>query len=417
MIKKFYSKRNRPGWKYDARLKRYYSWGFDIRLGYGRRKREPGFSSRADAESAVAQLRSRQKEIRYGFVAPKEVPTLREVCDRKLDLIVNSREKVRATRVLQTLCDELPELRRITELETAHLQRFVERRKGDGLSASSINRELNIVSAALHVGPVHFAGLKNWTIPRLPRPKQRKRGRERVITAAEATRVLTWLYAPRREGERERQVKERRTVGHVLQTALLGSARKGELCKIRWSQVDWQAGVIQIIGTKTENVSEQTSRYLKITPTLEAILRERLAMTKGEYVFTRAGGEVTYYYQILAEACRAAGVLYGKSTAGGFVTHDARHTAITRMLQDGRDLATIGSITGQSDRTMILHYGHASTESRDRAMDALENFAGNEALGLRLDTVDEEADFSKGFEEFWCRRSDSNRHEFDLARF
>jgi hypothetical protein len=66
---------------------------------------------------------------------------------------------------------------------------------------------------------------------------------------------------------------------------------------------------------------------------------------------------------------------------------------------------------------MILHYGHASTESRDRAMDALENFAANAALGRRLDTVVDGADFSEGFEECWCRRSDSNRHEFDLARF
>ena len=31
-------------------------------------------------------------------------------------------------------------------------------------------------------------------------------------------------------------------------------------------------------------------------------------------------------------------------------------------------------------------------------MDAIENFANNEALGLRLDTVDEEGDFSEGIE-------------------
>lgn len=57
------------------------------------------------------------------------------------------------------------------------------------------------------------------------------------------------------------------------------------------------------------------------------------------------------------------------------------------MLQGGQDLATIGSITGQSDRTMILHYGHASQESRDRAMTVLDDFAGTQALGLRLDSV------------------------------
>lgn len=61
------------------------------------------------------------------------------------------------------------------------------------------------------------------------------------------------------------------------------------------------------------------------------------------------------------------------------------------MLQSGRDLATIGSITGHTDKSLILHYGHASTESKDQAMDVLERFAGNETLGLGLDTVSKDA--------------------------
>ena len=102
---------------------------------------------------------------------------------------------------------------------------------------------------------------------------------------------------------------------------------------------------------------------------------------------SRAGGEVTHYYRIIREACEAVGVSYGRDAAGGFVTHDARHTAVTRMLQAGRDLATIGSITGHADKTLILHYEDASTESRDRAMDGLDSFAGNQNLGLGLDPV------------------------------
>jgi integrase len=125
-------------------------------------------------------------------------------------------------------------------------------------------------------------------------------------------------------------------------------------------------------------------RYLKITNTLAEILNERKARSVGDFVFTQAGGEVTHYYEILTEACRVTGVPYGRARAGGLVTHDARHTAVTRMLQAGQDLATIGSITGQSDRTMILHYGHASQESRDRAMTVLDDFAGTQALGLRF---------------------------------
>ncbi len=58
---------------------------------------------------------------------------------------------------------------------------------------------------------------------------------------------------------------------------------------------------------------------------------------------------------------------------------------------DRREERWIGSITGHTDKTLILHYGHASTESRDQAMDVLERFAGNEGLSLDLDTVERDA--------------------------
>lgn len=54
-------------------------------------------------------------------------------------------------------------------------------------------------------------------------------------------------------------------------------------------------------------------------------------------------------------------------------------------------MATIGTITGLTDKSLILHYGHASTESKDQAMDVLEKFAGNETLGLGLDTISKDA--------------------------
>ena len=237
-----------------------------------------------------------------------------------------------------------------------------------------------------HVAVIHFNSLSNWAVPKIPRPRYPKRRRERVITVEEATKVLTWLYASQRKDETEFYARNRRNVGHVFSFALLTGARKGELCKLLWSQIDWHARMVQVVGTKTENRSAQTVRYLKMTETMGAILRERQSLSKGDHVFTRNGGEVTHYYEILRAACHAVGVPYGRAIATGFTTHDARHTAVTRMLQAGIDLATIGSVTGHADRTLILHYGHASAESRGKAVSVLEDFAGREALGLRLDT-------------------------------
>src|SRR6185369_6247813 len=252
----------------------------------------------------------------------------------------------------------------------------------------SVNRELNSIGGALTLARAQFPALENWTPPKLPKMQERKSRRERVIRAEEITKLLTYLYRPQEENESRIRYMNRRTVGQVFQFANLTGARKGELCKLRWDQVDWEAGVIQIIGTKTENRSQQTVRYLAIIPTLAAILHEREAIP-GDYVFTRAGGEVTHYYEIMKYACAELGLRYGKKTLGGFVTHDGRHTAVTRMLQAGIDLSTISSITGQGDKTMVLRYGHATTESKNVAMESLENFAGNINLRLGSDSVDE----------------------------
>lgn len=383
MIKKYLSNRNRPGWRWDSRLKKYYSWGFDMWLASGKRKRETGFLNRSDVEAAVARIRQLEKEMKYGYVIPMEAPTLEEACEKKLSLTPNRHEYVRAKRVFGVLC-RVAQVKRITELKTEHIQRFVDLRWKE-VKPQSVDREMKCISAMLRESVVQFPALTDWVVPRMPRLKYSKRRRDRVITAHEVTKVLTWLYTPQ-EGETARRTANRRNVGHVFRVAFLTGARKGELCKLRWSQVDWQAGIVQVIGTKTENRSEQTTRPLAIDRALEAILRERLAFGH-EFVFSRKGREVTDYYEIMREACEACGVTYGKGVIGGFVTHDARHTAVTRMLQAGVDLATIGSITGHGDATMILRYGHATTESQKRAMSVLENFAGIDALGDGLETV------------------------------
>jgi integrase len=108
------------------------------------------------------------------------------------------------------------------------------------------------------------------------------------------------------------------------------------------------------------------------------ILLERKEISRWEYVFCRTGNSITDYHKILSEAAEQCGITYGKFKRGGFITHDARHTAVTRMLQAGVDLSTIGSITGHSDANLILHYSHATRESRKQAVTILEDFVTGE---------------------------------------
>ena len=100
-------------------------------------------------------------------------------------------------------------------------------------------------------------------------------------------------------------------------------------------------------------------RYLELTPAMREIFeRQKEIDDFGEFVFCKTGNSITDHYLHFKAVRESSGIKYGGKTKGGLVTHDARHTAITKMLQAGIDLSTIGLISGHSDSHLILHYAH-----------------------------------------------------------
>jgi integrase len=379
MIKKFYSKRVKKHWKWDAKKKEFWSWGYDIRLASGRRVREPGFMTEADAVAAVGVIRRAEKDRQFGFIPESAKPRLSELIDRRVESLKSKREKTRSRRVLDDFASLLPAGIKVTDVTTAHARLYVEKRERDGLLPQSIDRELNIIAATLNGAETFYPALAQWIPPKMPRPKKSRGRRERVITDEEKRQVLGYMLAPQRDGEKWTKARARRRFGLQLQFALLTGMRRGELDRIRKDEIDWEAGVLKIVGRKTQTVSNPT-RYLRLTKTMAAILREASARSKTEYVFTRSGITPWKFYKFVREACEECGINYGRFVAGGFVPHDARHTATTRMIQAGLDLATIQSVTGHADKTMVLYYSHATPESKARASEVLEAYAGDGAL-------------------------------------
>ena len=378
MIKKFYSKREeKPGWRRDPETGQFWSWGFDIWLRDPvKRVREAGFQTRGDAEAAVGRIRQLEKEEKYGFITSGSAPMLSELIEKRLATIRNPRERMRSTRILGDLAAVLPPKMKVTELKPAHLQLFVDRRLADGIKPQSVNRELNSVVACLNAARTLFARLDQWVPPRTPRPKAPKGRRERVITADEVERLLGHLLAPRQEDEREAAARARRDVGLIVRFALLTGLRHGEINRLRWEHLDGSRS-LKVVGTKTEMVANPTRYITPLTPTMLEIIAERRRRSSSPFIFSRSGGMLPEFYQIIRRACEACGITWGRDAEGGFVLHDARHTATTQLLQAGLDLATIQAITGHSDKTMVLYYSHATPASRERAAAALEAYAGD----------------------------------------
>lgn len=372
-IKKFYSNKAKPGWRWDEKTKKFSSWGYDVRFEDGSRRRENGFASKQLAENAVARIRISEKEGKYDLTR-REFPLVSEVLEKRIPRIESKKERIRAVTILNRWLAMLPANLKINELAQSHIRLYINARITE-VKAVSVNREITVIGSALHSAYIDFPELETWTCPRIPRPKVERSRRERLITQEEIMKVLTELFAPRKTDETERDFNRRRIVGQVFQMALLTGARVGEITALRWEQIDFRAKILQIIGRKNRFKVAKTVRYLELTPTMEEILGERKKISAfGDYVFCRTGNSVSNYHQILRKAAETVGVAYGAKMRGGFITHDARHTAVTRMLQGGVDLSTVGAITGHSDSQLILHYSHATRESRKQAVSILENF-------------------------------------------
>ena len=372
-IKKFYSNKAKPGWRWNEKTKKFSSWGYDVRFEDGSRKRENGFASKQLAENAVSRIRISEKEGKYDLTR-REFPLVSEVCKKRVPRIESKKERTRAITILKRWLALLPPNLKINELTAAHIRLYITERITE-VKAVSVNREITVIGSALHSAYVDFPELETWACPRIPRPKVERSRRERLITQEELMKLLTELLSARREDETQREFEQRRVVGQVFQMALLTGARVGEITALRWEQIDFKARILQIIGRKNRFKVAKVVRYLELTPTMEEILSERKKINAfGDFVFCRTGNSVTAYHKILSEAAESVGVAYGAKTRGGFITHDARHTAVTRMLQAGVDLSTVGAITGHSDSQLILHYSHATRESRKQAVSVLENF-------------------------------------------
>lgn len=364
--------------KFSKRLNRFV-FGFDIRLSSGQRIRNYIYDDKKSAEEALFRLKVLERDRKLGIsTATVKRPKLAELLEKKVETIAKRSENVRTRRVLQTLVDLLPVGIHIDEITTPHIRLFVEQRQRDEQASTSINRELNIIAATLNGASMFYPQLSQWVPPRMPRPKMPSRGRERLISDEELSSLLGWLFAPRREREVPQEVQARVRVGHILHWASLTGMRHSEIVKLRWSDVDLNGNQVKVVGTKTDAI-----RYLVITPTMHAIIdARRLLSLDGAYIFTAGGNIFPKFYAIMKKACAACGIVYGRRADGGLTLHDTRHTVVTRLMQGGVDLTTIGSITGHKDRSLILWYSHATKESRQNAADVIERQAGAEAVDI-----------------------------------
>lgn len=378
--------------EYRARLGKKV-WGFRCRIG---KQRVQIFiwDEREDAERAYEELIRQNAEERRGIAQPGDPVTLAQlVAERISELDTDNNKNHRTTkRVLESFRDHFPRAQLVTALtdedvrgfKRARLAQF-KRKHRRPMANNSINRELEQLAAMFNSAGSYFHSLKSWKHPLIPYEHVPPEGRERVITHTEDEKLLAELRAPRRpgsprtEGRGPRAAEQflawltRQTVADLWELALNVGMRRNEMRKLEKDWIDWREQLIQL---PKHVIKTRKAREVPLNSVALDILRRRCALSgHPRFVFTNArGSNILGEYQMyraIRSAARRAGLNYGQRVEGGFTIHDTRHTAITRMLHRGNDLATIADVVGHSKKTMTLKYGHSTLESKRRAVASL----------------------------------------------
>ena len=229
---------------------------------------------------------------------------------------------------------------------------------------ASVNRELELLRAVLR-----FAVRQGWLLrspfemgsPIISKADETRR--ERVLSHDEEIRLLSVCT------DRRAHLKP------LLIAALDTAARRGELFKLTWGDVDFQNRLISLRATTTKT---QRSRTIGMTERLYDELQklyECSTKKPDDLVF----GFMSTVKKSFASACSKAGIK-------DFRFHDCRHTAITRMVQSGMASHLIMKVSGHTQPITFSRYVNVDDQTARQAAMALEKFnesaiAGN-TMGL-----------------------------------
>lgn len=143
--------------------------------------------------------------------------------------------------------------------------------------------------------------------------------------------------------------------------AIMTGMRKSEILGIKWECIDFKSNFINVLKTKNAK-----ARKIPLAPILKSELKKVKRIS--DYVFTNP--ETLEPYTDLKDRFK---YIVDKCKIQNIVFHDLRHTAATRMVENGADLVVVKEVLGHADINMTLRYAHPVPEMMLKAIMSLNN--------------------------------------------
>jgi len=164
----------------------------------------------------------------------------------------------------------------------------------------------------------------------------------------------------------------------ILVTALHSGMRRGEILKLRWSDIDLKNQIITVQESKSGQ-----KRMIPMDTTLHNTLSDLPSRFQKGYVFPSPVNPGKQRFDVLRQWRKVIKI----SEIDSVRFHDLRHTFASHLIMNGVDIKTVQELLGHSSLTMTMRYTHLAPDHRTRAIKILDT-------ALQTDTITDTAENS-----------------------
>ena len=248
-------------------------------------------------------------------------------------------------------------------LNSGRVERTEAKHQPKGLSAKTVRNINQVISSAMDFAKEQRLILTNPTDGcALPKPAHKE------MKTLSADQLAAFLREAKESG-----------VFELYYIELATGLRRGELLGLKWSDIDFNQGILhirrQVARINGEVVeaplkTENSYRTLPIGADAVGILLEQRKNTHSEYVFpSPTGGPISpdSVLHMLHRVLKRAGLPEVRF-------HDLRHTFATLALQNGVDIKTVSGMLGHYSAGFTLDtYAHVTTAAQKQAAQTMGN--------------------------------------------
>jgi integrase len=276
--------------------------------------------------------------------------------------------------------------RPIAELSVLEIEQWRTKRLSEGRKAATLNRQITALQATL-----------SWAFDReiIERKPLEKLGR---LSEADSDKKVRYLSTDERErlfkalDEREERFRTGRDnhnqwsqereystlpnlrtahfVDHLkpmIIVSLNTGIRQGSLFRLRWSDIDFQEGILTV---RAVNAKNEKMVHIPMNETLTHTLIKWKEQTGGDgeklvFPSPKSGEVMDNCKSAWAKLLKDAGIT-------NFRWHDMRHDFASHLVMNGVDLNTVRELMGHADLKMTLRYAHLAPAVKMKAVETLD---------------------------------------------